>query len=148
MTSPPSRKSIRKALRRGFDRARDAILPTSRPPSPALPGTSSANIPNDPLGVVRDRSHDSFLSVPYRSPKRSSALLGTDSADRVETPGVVGNRSQGLGCDMERARNCAPASGKGRRRVSSSQVGCRWVSRLSGSGTGRLRLQIQHSLQV
>ena len=49
---------------------------------------------------------------------------------------------------MERARNSAPAPGKERRCISSSQVSCRWLSRLSGSGTSRLQLRIQHSYLV
>jgi len=53
---------------------------------------------------------------------------------------------EGLGCDMEGARNCAPASRKERRRVSSSQVSRWWVARLSGSSPGRLQLQLQHFL--
>ena len=44
---------------------------------------------------------------------------------------------------MERARNSPPEK---RRCVSSSQVSCQWFSRLSGSGTSRLRLWIRLSL--
>jgi len=90
------RKSIRKALRHGLDRARDAILPNSRPSSPHSPALPGTNIPNDAPDVVRDRSHDPILSTPHPSSQRSSdALPATDSADKVsETLGVEGNRSQ------------------------------------------------------
>ena len=85
MASPPPKSKIRgwlKAPQRVFNRIRDATSPNSRSPSPALTETSTANIPNDDLGVPSSAS--------------SPALLGTDSADKVgETPGVEGNRSQG-----------------------------------------------------
>jgi len=90
MASPPLGKdsnSLLKVPRRVFNRVRDRISQNSRSLSPALPETSTANIPNDDPGVVRDRS--------YASSHRSSAVLGTDSADKVgETPDVDGNRSQ------------------------------------------------------
>jgi len=76
-----------KAPRRVFNQVRDRISESrnSRSLSPALPETSTANIPDE--GVVRDRS--------YASSHRSSAVLGTDSANKVgETPDVDGNRSQ------------------------------------------------------
>jgi len=82
MASPlPGKESkIRfKSLRRGFNRVRDAILPDSRSHSPALPESSTANVPND----------DSISSTP-------SALLVIDSADKFgETPGVERSHSQG-----------------------------------------------------
>jgi len=81
---PGNEPKIRfKSLQRGFNRVRDAILPNSRPHSPSLP-VSSASILND------DRS----LSI-FSNPHPSSALLGTDFANKVgQTPGVEGNRSQ------------------------------------------------------
>ena len=87
MASPPLGKdsnSLLKVPRRVFNRVRDRISQNSRSLSPALPETSTANIPNDDPGVVRDRS--------YASSHRSSAVLGTDSVG--ETPDVDGNRSQ------------------------------------------------------
>jgi len=73
MASPPPRKESKiqwlKVPRRAFNRARNAISPNSRPHSPvepALPKTSTS--------------------------QRSSALLATDSANRVA--GAEGNRSQ------------------------------------------------------
>ena len=92
MASPPLGKdsnSWLKAPRRVFNRVRDRISESrnSRSLSPAFPETSTANIPNDDPRVVRDRSH--------ASSHHSSALPGTDSADKVgETPDVDGNRSQ------------------------------------------------------
>ena len=83
MASPPLGKesSWRKAPRRVFNRVRDRISQNSRSLFPALPETSTANIPNDDPGVVRDRS--------YASSHHSSVLFGTDSADKVgETPDV------------------------------------------------------------
>jgi hypothetical protein len=91
MASPPPRKESKmhgllKVPRRVFNRARDAI---SRPHSPGT-STVNINIPNDDPGVVRDHA---ILSTPHSSSQRSSALLGTDSADRAgETPGVEGNQ--------------------------------------------------------
>jgi len=103
MASPPPEKISKiqrwgKASRRVFNQVRGAILPNSRPSSPnssALPGTSSANKPNDVPGVVRDRSQYAMLSTHHSSSQRSSAFPVANSADKVaETPGVVGNRSQ------------------------------------------------------
>ena len=94
---PPPKESLRKSLGRVVDRALGAILPISRPSSPhsaALPGTSTANAPNDAPGVVRDRSHNLILSSPS---ERSFALLQAvaNSANKIgEPPGVEGNRSQ------------------------------------------------------
>ena len=88
MASPPLGKDSNgwlKAPRHVFNRVRDRISQNSRSLSLALPETSTANIPNDDPGVVRDRS--------YASSHRSSAVLGTDSVG--ETPDVDGNRSQG-----------------------------------------------------
>jgi hypothetical protein len=73
-----------KSLRRGFKQFRD--IPNSRPHSPALPETSTANIPNDDSGVVRDRSL-SILSTPHLL---LSILLRPILL--AETPGVEGNR--------------------------------------------------------
>ena len=90
MASPPLGKESNgwlKAPQRVFNRVRDRISRNSSSLSPALPETSTSNIPNDDPGVVRDRS--------YASSHRSPALLGTDSADKVgETPHVDANRSQ------------------------------------------------------
>ena len=90
MASPPIGKDSNgwlKAPRRVFNRVRDRISRNSHSLSPALPETSTANIPNDGPGVVRDRS--------YASSHHSSTLLWTDSADKVgETPDVDGNRFQ------------------------------------------------------
>jgi len=87
MASPlPGKESkIRfKSLRRGFNRVRDAMLPNSRPHSLAPSESSTANMPND------NRS-DSVFSTPHSS----SALLWTDSTDKVgQTLGAEGNRSQ------------------------------------------------------
>jgi len=87
MASPPLGKDSNgwlKAPRRVFNRVRDRISRNSPSLSPALPETSTANIPNDDPEVVRDRS--------YASSHRSSE---TDSADKVgETSDVDGNRSQ------------------------------------------------------
>ena len=94
---PPPKKSLRKFLGRVVDRALGAILPISRPSSPhsaVLPGTSTANAPNDAPGVVRGRSHNLILSSPS---ERSFALLQAvaNSANKIgEPPGVEGNRSQ------------------------------------------------------
>jgi hypothetical protein len=92
MTPPsPSKKAWKKSLRRIVNRALGAV---SRPRSAALPGTSTANVPNDAPGVVRDRSHGPILSSPSQC---SSALpqAAAHSAYQVgETPGVEGNRSQ------------------------------------------------------
>jgi len=93
MASPPPRKESTihwlKVPRRVFNRVRNAVSPNSRPHSPGT-STANINIPNDDLGVVRDRPHAIF-STPQSSSHRSS-LLGVDSADRVA--GVEGNRSQ------------------------------------------------------
>jgi len=102
MTSPPLPKKLfgssLKVVKRGFNQARNAIFPISRPSSPhspTLPGTSTANIPNVAPVVVRDRSHDSILSTPHPSYPQSPPLSGTNSADEVgEIPAVVENRSQ------------------------------------------------------
>ena len=86
MASPlPGKESkIRlKSFRHGFNRVRDAILPNSRPHPPALPESSTVNIPND------DRSH-SVSSTPHPS----STLLGTDSADKAGKTNVERNHSQ------------------------------------------------------
>jgi hypothetical protein len=85
MASPPTGKKSKihgwlNVPRRVFNRARDATSPNI---GPALPITANINIPNDDLGVVRDRPH-AILSTPHSS-QCSSALLAT---------GVEGNRSQ------------------------------------------------------
>ncbi|KDR82348.1 hypothetical protein GALMADRAFT_817810 [Galerina marginata CBS 339.88] len=76
---PPPRMSIRKSLRRGLDRARDTIFPTSRSSSKhSAAGTTAANIPNGAPGVP------------------SSALPVAKSVDKVgKTPGVTGNQFRG-----------------------------------------------------
>jgi len=99
MASTPPPKSSKKnrfgkALERGFDRFRGAILPSSRsssPHGPARLGTSTADIPKDTPCVERDRSQDDKSST--RTSFRH--LSGADTADEIgEMPGFVGNRSQ------------------------------------------------------
>jgi hypothetical protein len=65
--------------------------PNSRPHFPAETSTANINIPNDDL---RDRPRV-ILSTSHSSSQRSSALLGTDSADIAGgMPGVKGDRSR------------------------------------------------------
>jgi hypothetical protein len=88
MASPPPEKISKvkrwgKAPRRVFNQVRDSILPNSRSSS-TLPGASTANIPNDVPGVVRDRSQYAILSTHHSFSQRSSAVPVANSADKVE----------------------------------------------------------------
>ena len=75
-STPPPKKRFKKALQRGLDRSRDAILPTSgllSPHPPPLSGTSTANgIPNVGIDI-----HDSVMSTPHPSSQQSQDTISS-----------------------------------------------------------------------